>query len=137
MATWIEWVGYVSLSIFISVTAATTHYFLKTIFEDHKQIGINEKLNTQRYNEINEKLEKIQEKLKELDTINKRLSAIGNKLEKMEKTLTELSNTVSEHEAYLVPLKLQRETTPEDLHKFKTIVDALIEQKLKERGENK
>ncbi len=144
MTTWIEWLGYFLLTILASITAATTHYFLKTIFEDHRQIGINEQLNTQRYVELKETLHDIQTKLageldgihKQLSNIEHRLNKIENRLKEMEKTLNGLSDTVSKHDTYLIPLRLERETDIEDLQKFKEIADLLIKQKLKEIGED-
>lgn len=136
MTTWIEWLGYFLLTILASITAATTHYFLKTIFEDHRQIGINEQLNTQRYTEIKETLRNIQTKLGELDNIHKQLSNIERRLNEMEKTLNGLSDTVSKHDTYLIPLRLERETDIKDLQKFKEFADLLIKQKLKEMGDD-
>jgi len=83
-----SWMGY----ILAGASASLMYYFLKTIFEDHRQIGINEKLNEQRYQEIQHRLQSIDRKLEKIDQLEKDV----HQLQKAINNLTGLLNHLEE-----------------------------------------
>ena len=82
------WTG----AILAGASASLMYYFLKTIFEDHRQIGINEKLNEQRYQEIQHRLQSIDKKLDKIDQLEKDVQ----QLQRAISNITELLNHFEE-----------------------------------------
>ena len=83
--TWvITGIGYVVIAIFVGASGSITFYFLKTIFEDHRQIGEIDQRNEVRYERILKELEELREMKQKVEKIEKSLDSLTNSLSQLE-----------------------------------------------------
>jgi len=89
----LTWINYVIVAIFVGASGSITYHFLKTIFEDHRQIGEIEQKNEERYRQLLSEIKELkEEKLKE----------IKDKVDKIEKSLEALTDSLNDLENKII-----------------------------------
>lgn len=87
MALDLTWINYVIIATFVGASGSITFYFMKTIFEDHRQIGEIEQRNEERY-------ERLLSEMRELKEIKEKVDKIEKSLDSLTKSLTDLEDRI-------------------------------------------